>query len=101
MPVAVKAFACHWGCRRKVTTHRDDMARHEERCRRNPTSRACPTCEHNSWESADYDVGDHGGWCCEEGALGDDERMRRECPHWLPVNSKAAAREQMALEVEG
>lgn len=46
MPIKRVAWACKWVCGRNVLTSRKAMEEHENRCGRNPASRACPTCYH-------------------------------------------------------
>jgi hypothetical protein len=75
MPIPVRAFACKWGCRRKTTTHKNDMAAHEDRCYKYPAKMACPTCEHDGEEDGDY--------FCFEARRTAKERLIYDCPYWV------------------
>jgi len=52
----VTAWACEFGCRRKVDTSRTRMISHEARCAWNPARRACPTCRHDAVETMDNGI---------------------------------------------
>lgn len=75
MPRKVTAYACIYKCKRKVTTHRQDMADHEERCKLNPARRACPTCEKEAYEEEDR------YWYCEGDHIPEGKMMVYDCPH--------------------
>jgi hypothetical protein len=77
MPRKVTAYACKYKCRRKVTTHRQDMKDHEERCKLNPARRTCATCK---FEEPEEDGGGR-GWYCTEEHLPEDTQMVYDCPY--------------------
>jgi len=79
MPRRVTAYACIYKCKRKVTTHRQDMVQHEERCKLNPVRRACPTCEHEE----PNEICDGGGWFCVEDHLPEEAQIMYDCPHHI------------------
>src|SRR5580704_5782924 len=49
MPRQVKAWACSFGCGRRVTVVKKTIEKHEEFCFQNPARRACATCVH--WQA--------------------------------------------------
>jgi len=67
MPVPIRAFACGFGCKRNVLTSRSAMAKHEDRCFRNPIRRACQTCANLEIEPYD-ELGNGGTYCLSEAA---------------------------------
>lgn len=90
MPRKVTAYACKFRCGRKVTTHRSNMAAHEDRCFWNPATNSCPTCMHEQYqpkENCDYSTGYPGSpsfyWCSED-HLKDREKIRSGCLYWSP-----------------
>jgi len=46
MPKRVTAWACEFGCHRRVRTDRKAVERHERTCFFNPARRSCRTCRH-------------------------------------------------------
>lgn len=95
MPRKVTAWACSRGCGRRVTTHYDDMLRHErEFCFLNPERRACQTCgnqrreemdgpgEETYWSAWRCGVRPHEG---PDDGTPDGKRVPRyDCPTWIP-----------------
>ena len=62
MPKKVTAWACKWGCGRRVTTKKKSCANHERQCIFNPNSRSCPTCRHDELEPDSVLVGSPDVW---------------------------------------
>jgi len=88
MPRIVRAYACEYNCRRKTTTRRADILRHEKTCKKNPIIRACPTCKYQQYypgDDGDYLSG-YGGspgyWWCEIYKLPEGRHMVRNCSAW-------------------
>lgn len=89
MPRQVTAWACEFGCGRRVTTKRASVAKHEPTCFGNPARRACKTCR---FESVDWTESEFGGTMCigrecqrdddlyQE--LVDEPKIRWDCPGW-------------------
>ena len=46
MPREVKAYACSFGCGRRVQTGKKAVEKHEQTCAMNPERRACKLCKH-------------------------------------------------------
>ena len=90
MPIKRTAWACKWGCRRNVTTSKQRMARHEERCWWNPARRACVTCRHcNQYVDDNGMVGTpyQQTWsvreCAADAGIDLQEGLRRDCDWWV------------------
>ncbi len=94
MPKPVRAFACSWGCCRKVTTHKGDMVLHETRCNKNPLRKACPTCAHDDADTEEDYIGHQFGeaaysktylvrWCHIE-KRDKDVNIVYDCDFWEP-----------------
>ena len=61
MPNKVVAWSCQYGCKRRVTTSKEAMYKHEETCFHNPVNKACATCGNlATWLETIYDP-PHGG----------------------------------------
>jgi hypothetical protein len=103
MPKSVKAFACSFGCARRVTTKRKDMEAHEQRCFHNPAQRACQTCAnfkvgdntvyvpHFIHEVGDCDIEEKFHYC--EVEIDIEKSLKHHCPHWVYAQPAGSAEE--------
>ena len=88
MPRKVTAWACAFGCGRKVNTKRKEVEKHELTCFHNPARRACVTCSHDYKDPHDFD----GCYCdhpTEEGLRPYANGLmncRADCPGWEAKN---------------
>lgn len=84
MPKEVKAFACSFGCGRKVLTSRKAMESHEQTCAMNPDRRACKICKNRTIEYLALDTPGHYQtvYGCTEGAVPYGATMHFNCDHW-------------------
>lgn len=84
MPKEVKAFACSFGCGRKVLTSKKAMEAHEKTCAMNPERRACKTCNnrttyHVATDNPGYVEIEYG---CAANALPYGSAMHFNCDRW-------------------
>jgi len=82
MAKKIVAWACEFGCARRVVTKRKTIEAHEKTCKLNPRRRACPTCRHNRSGFVEHDTGACEGFTCEKDKLGRKE-MQYHCPFWV------------------
>ena len=76
MPRSVRAFACIHGCKKRVTTHKKDMAEHEASCWHNPIHKTCFSCRHDIRDP------DYGIYCELDAIMPGQKQAIRDCPQW-------------------
>lgn len=89
MPIEVTAFACKFRCGRRVTTHRDDIWKHEKTCFLNPEVKACKSCRHNELVPYEHDTGDGGYFQCNLDKIPDGKKCVTNCEWWKASNNSS------------
>ena len=91
MAKQVKAFACEYGCARRVLTSKKRMEAHEAKCYRNPKTRSCATCKYfESYQNSngmerepsllhEYVTAE----CHADESIDLSEKLRTECVLWV------------------
>ena len=88
MPRQVKAYACKYRCGQRVTTHFDDMIRHElNDCIKNPDIKACPTCKYDDFQYSE-DTWHHSKIrFCKIGKRPENKDLIKQCEFWEHLNA--------------
>lgn len=86
MPKKVQAFACEYGCGRRVTTKRSAIVNHEKTCACNPDRRACKICKHKRVVDLPGDLPNSVASepLCAIGKLPYGVLMQFDCESWEP-----------------
>lgn len=90
MPRPVRAYGCRFLCGQKIVLSKRAMVAHEGICIKNPERRACPTCQYNYTETAEFSYQPRRNYECFIGELALDVTLVFNCEFW-----KGAAKLEM------
>ena len=80
MPRKVTAYACSYGCGRRVTTKKASMLEHEQSyCFKNPKHQTCMTCK---FDTKDYTGYRYEFYACAKELRPKDIMVIRFCVGW-------------------